>query len=419
MSIFSVGDNSNYNSILSQNKALKENKEKSKINFANALIKDNVTKLNQIQTQNSQVLAKNEALNFNPLTNTLKNSIYTLKYKQADAGNAVSIAYGYGVDSDGYMSSDFNKAAGLPENFKIHKSTLDEIKRYNEDNWVIADLKQYLGVDNYFSNIDMADTIKQYYNVFSQALSQTFPSDKTSFSQKDINSMPSGYAFSGDVFANNGAKIQYAADYSELAISNVYQTPQQLKEANELYVNVGNAINGIAGSSYGLSLQDLEKTYGDEGKFNLDMSFYPKNENGEYSKEALFMSFLKANDGKVLYSPNNKLNPIVEAYNTQMAKQSSYGENSVNLKDIMIGKIDFASLLKAQAQESWLDSNIYAYENGISWQNSSIGYGGAWFDKQFEEAKKNGWKASSSSIDSYVSSITQRLQNLINQTRVA
>ncbi len=29
------------------------------------------------------------------------------------------------------MGSDFNKAAGLPEDFKMHKSTLDEIERFN------------------------------------------------------------------------------------------------------------------------------------------------------------------------------------------------------------------------------------------------------------------------------------------------
>ena len=34
-------------------------------------------------------------------------------------------AYGYSVDSKGFMGADFNKAAGLPAEFKIHKSTLD------------------------------------------------------------------------------------------------------------------------------------------------------------------------------------------------------------------------------------------------------------------------------------------------------
>ncbi|HAA2213064.1 TPA_asm: hypothetical protein GD917_09380, partial [Campylobacter jejuni] len=55
--------------------------------------------------------------NYN-ISSEFKNSIYTLKYKQADISN--NTAYGYSVDKDGYMGSDFNKSAGLPEDFKIH-----------------------------------------------------------------------------------------------------------------------------------------------------------------------------------------------------------------------------------------------------------------------------------------------------------
>ncbi|EHU5966255.1 hypothetical protein KZF22_001854, partial [Campylobacter coli] len=131
------------------------------------------------------------------ISSEFKNSIYTLKYKQADTSNIVSLAYGYGVDANGYMGSDFNKAAGLPNDFKIHKSTLDEIKKAAENEPYIADMKQYFGVSEYYTNIDMAETIKQYYNLFSNALGQSFPNDKTSFSEADINSMPSGYGVSG------------------------------------------------------------------------------------------------------------------------------------------------------------------------------------------------------------------------------
>ncbi|EAJ6685096.1 hypothetical protein E6R55_07620, partial [Campylobacter coli] len=172
MSIFSINDNSNYGSILSQAKANKESKENSKISFANAFLKQNASKLIEIQSNNTQTLALNEAiLNQNSIksdspnyhiSSDFKNSIYALKYRQAN--NPASMAYGYSVDSSGYMGSDFNKAAGLPEDFKIHKSTLDEIQRYNENSYFFADKKEYLGISgNYFTNIDMADTIKQYY----------------------------------------------------------------------------------------------------------------------------------------------------------------------------------------------------------------------------------------------------------------
>ncbi|EGS8874454.1 hypothetical protein QBB86_001772, partial [Campylobacter coli] len=189
MSIFSINDNSNYGSILSQAKANKESKENSKISFANAFLKQNASKLSDIESKNSQTLARSEVLNSTNTTNTsnntnfsissktnspnydisseFKNSIYTLKYKQADISNtSTNTAYGYSVDKDGYMGSDFNKAAGLPEDFKIHKSTLDEIKKAAENDPVVSSTKEYLGVSEYYTNIDMAETIKQYYNLF-------------------------------------------------------------------------------------------------------------------------------------------------------------------------------------------------------------------------------------------------------------
>ncbi|ELU0331367.1 hypothetical protein V3694_001966, partial [Campylobacter coli] len=181
MSIFSINDNSNYGSILSQAKASKESKENSKISFANAFLKQNASKLNEIQSANSQTLIRSESLNNNLNSNfdtnyglfsDFQNTVHTLKYKQADLNNTSSLAYGYSVDKNGYMESDFNKAAGLPEDFKIHKSTLDEIERVAENNFYDTKTKEYLGVDKYYDNIDMAETIKQYYNLFSNALSQ-------------------------------------------------------------------------------------------------------------------------------------------------------------------------------------------------------------------------------------------------------
>ncbi|EKD4608408.1 hypothetical protein ORR31_000761 [Campylobacter coli] len=444
MSIFSINDNSNYNSILSQAKANKESKENSKISFANAFLKQNASKLNEIQNANSQTLARSEVLNSTNTTNTsnntnfsissktsspnydisseFKNSIYTLKYKQVDLNT--DTAYGYSVDKDGYMGSDFNKAAGLPEDFKIHKSTLDEIKKAAENDPVVSSTKEYLGVSEYYTNIDMAETIKQYYNLFSNALGQSFPNDKTSFSEADINSMPKGYAINGIKSMDfndpsNRMNITHLRDFSNSSITNIYQTPEQMKEAESLYIQSGSLIDGINGHSFGLSLEEIKNvSKGEDWQFNPDMSVYPQNEDGSYSKEALFMSFLKSyGSGQPVESSETTLNPKVEAYNRAMAKESFNGD-SIALNDIMTGKVDFASLLKGYAQDGWLDADIYAIEKGVAWQNTSIGYGGAWFDNQFNQAKANGWKASSESINSYVGSIMDRLNNLIGQTRV-
>ncbi|EDP3001540.1 hypothetical protein FW095_01755 [Campylobacter jejuni] len=442
MSIFSINDNSNYGSMLSQAKANKESKENSKISFTNAFLKQNASKLNEIQNANSQTLARSEVLNSTNTTNTsnntnfsissktsspnynisseFKNSIYTLKYKQADISTSTNTAYGYSVDKDGYMGSDFNKAAGLPEDFKIHKSTLDEIKKAAENDPVVSSTKEYLGVSEYYTNIDMAETIKQYYNLFSNALGQSFPNDKTSFSEADINSMPKGYAINGIKSMDfndpgNRMNITHLRDFSNSSIANIYQTPEQMKEAESLYIQSGSLIDGINGHSFGLSLEEIKNVSKGE---EWQLSVYPQNEDGSYSKEALFMSFLKSyGSGQPVESPKTTLNPKVEAYNRAMAKESFNGD-SIALNDIMTGKVDFASLLKGYAQDGWLDAGIYAMEKGVAWQNTSIGYGGAWFDNQFNQAKANGWKASNQSINSYVGSIMDRLNNLIGQTRV-
>ncbi|EIP3410787.1 hypothetical protein LSE36_000470 [Campylobacter coli] len=444
MSIFSINDNSNYNSILSQSKANKESKENSKISFANAFLKQNASKLSDIESKNSQTLARSEVLsNNNALNNSsnstnisnssntnlsinnatktsspnydisseFKNSIYTLKYKQADLNT--DTAYGYSVDKDGYMGSDFNKAAGLPEDFKIHKSTLDEIERKAENNSYTSDIKKYLGIDKYYTNIDMADTIRQYYSKFNQIINHSFGnSNKTSFSVEDLNSLPKGYSIH-----NTDFKFMFQ-NLDSQTITNFYNTQERYNEAEQLgmfgHINIGlQPLNFTPQSMQTQNLDENSVKY----TFNPDMSVYPQNEDGSYSKEALFMSFLKSSGGEALEGGNTTLNPLVKAHIEAMTKESFDG-SLASLDDIMTGKVDFASLLKGYAQDGWLDADIYAIEKGVAWQNTSIGYGGAWFDNQFNQAKANGWKASNQSIDSYVNSIMDRLNNLLGQTRV-
>ncbi|EAK2675430.1 Cj0814 family flagellar-dependent secreted protein, partial [Campylobacter jejuni] len=389
----------------------------SKISFANAFLKQNASKLNEIQNANSQTLARSEVLNSTNTTNTsnntnfsissktsspnydisseFKNSIYTLKYKQEDTSNIVSLAYGYGVDANGYMGSDFNKAAGLPEDFKIHKSTLDEIERFNQHNMA----SETSG--NYYDSFDMASIVKSHYNSFNQVIS-AFPNDKTSFSEADLEQLPKGL--------NDGCNQN-----KEYIVTHIFNA-EQFHEAQAIKYSTMNL--GMNLMKLDFSPQSMEQGPSNEGEFNPDMSVYPQNEDGSYSKEALFMSFLKSyspipSPNQVVLSPEAKVREA--KLELEMKANPSF---SVSLDDIMTGKVDFASLLKGYAQDGWLDAGIYAMEKGVAWQNTSIGYGGAWFDNQFNQAKANGWKASSESINSYVGSIMDRLNNLIGQTRV-
>ncbi|EIC7141928.1 hypothetical protein HN075_001890, partial [Campylobacter coli] len=412
MSIFSINDNSNYGSILSQAKANKESKENSKISFANAFLKQNASKLNEIQNANSQTLARSEVLNSTNTTNTsnntnfsissktsspnydisseFKNSIYTLKYKQVDLNT--DTAYGYSVDKDGYMGSDFNKAAGLPEDFKIHKSTLDEIERFNQHG--MADETS----GNYYNSFDMASIVKSYYNSFNQVIS-AFPNDKTSFSEADLEQLPKGLNYGRN---ENKEKI----------VKNIFNA-EQFHEAQAIKYSTMNL--GMNLMKLDFSPQSMEQDPSIEDDFNPNMSVYPQNEDGNYSKEALFMSFLKSyppfpSPNQVVFSPEAK---VLEAkFELEMKANPSF---SVSLDDIMTGKVDFASLLKGYAQDGWLDAGIYAMEKGVKWQNVYVGSGIS-FDREFHQAKANGWKASNESINSFVNNIMDRLNNLIGQT---
>ncbi|ENK8198399.1 hypothetical protein AB4C49_001044 [Campylobacter upsaliensis] len=404
MSIFSINDNSNYTSILSQAKANKESKENSKISFANAFLKQNASKLNEIQSANSQTLIKSESLNNNLNSNfdtnyglfsEFQNTVHTLKYKQADLNNTSSLAYGYSVDKNGYMGSDFNKAAGLPEDFKIHKSTLDEIERFNQHNMA----SETSG--NYYDSFDMASIVKSHYNSFNQVIS-AFPNDKTSFSEADLEQLPKGL--------NDGCNQN-----KEYIVTHIFNA-EQFHEAQAIKYSTMNL--GMNLMKLDFSPQSMERGPSNEGGFNPDMSVYPQNEDGSYSKEALFMSFLKSyspipSSNQVVLSPEAKVREA--KLELEMKANPSF---SVSLDDIMTGKVDFASLLKGYAQDGWLDASIYAMETGAKWQNIYVGNGGAWFDNQFNQAKANGWKASSESINSFVDSIMDRLNNLMGQTRV-
>ncbi|MFY0745240.1 Cj0814 family flagellar-dependent secreted protein, partial [Campylobacter sp. LH-2024] len=306
------------------------------------------------------------------------------------------------VDKDGYMGSDFNKAAGLPKDFKIHKSTLDEIERVAENNFYNAKIKEYLGVDKYYDNIDMANTIKQYYNQFNQIINHTFnDTNKTSFSKADLEQLPKGLNYGRN-------------DNQEKVVKNIFNA-EQFHEAQAIKYSTMNL--GMNLVKLDFSPQSMEQGPSLEGGFNPDMSVYPKNEDGSYSKEALFMSFLKSypplpSSNQVVFSPEAKVREA--KFEQEMKANPSF---DISLDDIMTGKVDFASLLKGYAQDGWLDAGIYAMEKGVAWQNVYVGSGIS-FDREFHQAKANGWKASSQSIDSFVNNIMDRLNNLLGQTRV-
>ncbi|WP_430516187.1 Cj0814 family flagellar-dependent secreted protein [Campylobacter concisus] len=210
-------------------------------------------------------------------TTSSQNSLVSLNFSDLQA-------FGYTVDKAGFMGADFNKAAGLPKDFKIHKSTLDELNRFAERNHVLNRIKSKDEQIKIFDNIDMADTIKHYYRLFDQ-MTSALGDDKKSYTLADIGKLPKGYSTKGTHYDAKGHLLK---DLSNSTISNIYSSTDELNSAKSISKELSSA--GVR-----LIVKEVDFTMseaGDEFSFNPDMSVYQADEG--YSKEALFMGFLRS-----------------------------------------------------------------------------------------------------------------------------
>ncbi|AWI34394.1 Cj0814 family flagellar-dependent secreted protein [Helicobacter apodemus] len=95
---------------------------------------------------------------------------------------------GYKVDKEGYFTKEFNKAAGIPEDYKIHSSSLESLVRvYTNPNRDISSIT--------FMSIDIAKTIGNAYKILSQVVGEDTLKDKDSFSLEEIAKFPQGYEY--------------------------------------------------------------------------------------------------------------------------------------------------------------------------------------------------------------------------------
>ncbi|EHG5123177.1 hypothetical protein J5B53_000017 [Campylobacter coli] len=99
----------------------------------------------------------------------------------SDKSRTVSKMLGYGVDKDGFFTSDFNEAAGLPKDYKIYAKDMQSFVEWETG-------------DRYFyathTSIDIAKTIGNAYKVLSQIMPTT---SNASLSEEELTNIP--YAF--------------------------------------------------------------------------------------------------------------------------------------------------------------------------------------------------------------------------------
>ncbi|RTJ99364.1 hypothetical protein C3H36_07625 [Campylobacter jejuni] len=111
----------------------------------------------------------------NNTSNTKSSNAIANNNLVSDKSQAVDKILGYGVDKEGFFTSDFNEAAGLPKDYKIYADGLNNF------------VNNFIKRQPFYSQIDIAKTIGNAYNSFS-----SFVKDKglgESFQEQDLKNL--------------------------------------------------------------------------------------------------------------------------------------------------------------------------------------------------------------------------------------
>ena len=308
-----------------------------------------------------------------------QNSLISLNFNELQA-------YGYTVDKAGFMGADFNKAAGLPQDFKLHKSMLDELSRFAERNHVLNRIKSKDEQIKIFDNIDMADTIKHYYRLFDQ-MTSALGDDKKSYTLADIGKLPKGYSTKGTHYDAKGHLLK---DLSNSTISNIYSSADELNSAKSLSKELSSA--GVR-----LIVKEVDFTMseaGDEFSFNPDMSVYQADEG--YSKEALFMGFLRSSRPLPSDSAKTKLS---SAALNDISSTGEHKEYFVDFEKVGKDSESIKALIKERLKE--LTLLMYARSKNTSAESVT--------SNEYEK-----FKPTSEDINSLANSWSERISSISN-----
>ena len=113
-------------------------------------------------------------------------SVTKSKIQNSDIADTNDSVLGYKVDKDGYFTNEFNKAAGIPDDYKIHSDTIKSLVdvRTNKDDFTRS-----------FKVIDIAKTVGNAYKVLTQLVDEKTLNSKESFTTDEISKFTQGYEY--------------------------------------------------------------------------------------------------------------------------------------------------------------------------------------------------------------------------------
>ncbi|HEB9311471.1 TPA: hypothetical protein RZK28_000902 [Campylobacter coli] len=219
----------------------------------------------------------NSYSNYN-YTNTFSNNTSNTKSSNtinetsnlvSDKSQAVNKVLGYGVDKDGFFTSDFNEAAGLPKDYKIYAKSAESFANFQEsDNNLFS----------FFHKVDIAKTIGNSYKILSQIIPQT---SNAYLSPEELKNIP------------------YAISIDENSIVKKTYTYEEFKEYKNNEINsknyaglTFNTTTGLIGNNYKYLPIDANNIFNsNNSKAYIDKTPYIDN-NGNVSKGGVLMAFL-------------------------------------------------------------------------------------------------------------------------------
>ncbi|MFQ6341862.1 Cj0814 family flagellar-dependent secreted protein [Campylobacter sp. VTCC 70190] len=213
----------------------------------------------------------------------------------SDKTQAVSKILGYSVDKDGFFTSDFNEAAGIPKDYKIYAKGVENLASY------ITNLNF-----KSFTSIDIAKSIGNAYKVFSQLIDEP----NGNFTIEDLNKIPLGFYY----------------DKKSFQVTNIFQTQKEFENAlsanNDLQIYQNSkqlalsfpSWNEKAPSDY---IKKNDDIFAPSSHIDIGQSIY-KNDNGFIGKGGVLMAFFAGMSGQ---------NPLIEGETTISGKLNGYDKN--------------------------------------------------------------------------------------------
>ncbi|HEB7542863.1 TPA: hypothetical protein RZH69_000191 [Campylobacter coli] len=192
----------------------------------------------------------------------------------SDKSEAVNKVLGYGVDKDGFFTSDFNEKAGIPKDYKIYAKGAENLASY------ITNLNF-----KSFANIDIAKSVGNAYKVFSQLVDEP----NGNFTTEDLSKIPLGFSY----------------DKKSFQVTNIFQTQKEFESA----LSANNNLQ-IYQNSEQLALSFPSS--------HIDIKEIYKNDNGSISKGGVLMAFFAGMSGQ---------NPLIEGETTIAGKLNGYDKN--------------------------------------------------------------------------------------------